>query len=109
MRMVLDSRRETSRVMPTPSRMTRVSPRAERKEEAKPPAVPTKNMVMMAIRVGNRPLQGTKLLVIVAMSRSLGESMMRQPTTPAALQPKPMHITKEIYATSTSDKFPINL
>ena len=52
LRMVLDSRRETSRVMPTPSRMTRVSPRAERKEEAKPPAVPTKNMVMMAIRVG---------------------------------------------------------
>ena len=24
------------------------------------------------------------------MSRSRGESMMRQPTTPAALQPKPM-------------------
>ena len=49
-------------------------------------------MVMMAIRVGKRPLQGTKLLVMMAISRSLGLSMMRQPTTPAALQPKPMHM-----------------
>ena len=40
----------------------------------------------------NRPLHGTKLLVSMAMSRSRGESMMRHPTTPAALQPKPMHI-----------------
>ena len=47
---------------------------------------------MIAIRVGNRPLQGTKLLVMVAISRSRGESIMRQPTTPAALQPKPMHM-----------------
>lgn len=41
---------------------------------------------------GNRPLQGTKLLVIVAMSLSRGESIMRQPTTPAALQPNPMQM-----------------
>ena len=40
----------------------------------------------------NRPLQGTKLLVIMAIRRSRGESMMRQPTIPAALQPKPMHM-----------------
>ena len=43
---------------------------------------------------GNRPLQGTKLLVRMAMSRSRGESMIRQPTTPAALQPKPMHMVR---------------
>ena len=42
-------------------------------------------------RGGKRPLQGTKLLVRMAMSRSRGESMMRQPSHhPAALQPKPM-------------------
>lgn len=48
---------------------------------------------------GNLPLQGTKLLVIMAMRRSLGESMIRQPTIPAALHPKPMHMSAEIYAT----------
>ena len=31
----------------------------------------------------------------MAMSRSLGESMMRQPTIPAALQPKPMHMVRD--------------
>lgn len=47
---------------------------------------------------GNLPLQGTKLLVIIAIKRSLGESMIRQPTMPAALHPKPMHMSTEIYA-----------
>lgn len=47
---------------------------------------------------GNLPLQGTKLLVIIAIKRSLGESMIRQPTMPAALHPKPMHMSAEIYA-----------
>ncbi len=41
---------------------------------------------------GNLPLQGTKLLVRMAKRRSLGESIIRQPTMPAALQPKPMHM-----------------
>ncbi len=50
---------------------------------------------------GNLPLQGTKLLVIMAIRRSLGESMIRQPTMPAALHPKPMHMTAEIYATGS--------
>ena len=40
----------------------------------------------------NRPLQGTNELVRTASSRSRGESMMRQPTTPAALHPNPMHM-----------------
>ena len=39
-----------------------------------------------------RPLQGTKTLVSTAISRSRGESMIRAPTIPAALQPKPMHM-----------------
>jgi hypothetical protein len=47
---------------------------------------------------GNLPLQGTKLLVIMAISRSLGESIIRQPTMPAALHPNPMHMSAEIYA-----------
>ena len=35
---------------------------------------------------GNRPLHGMRLLVSTASSRSRSESMIRQPTTPAALQ-----------------------
>ena len=53
-----------------------------------------RQMVMTAIKVGKRPLQGTKLLVRIASSRSRGESMIRHPTTPAALQPKPMHMVR---------------
>ena len=49
-------------------------------------------IVAKAIKVGKRPLQGTKALVMVATNRSLGESMMRQDVTPAALQPNPIHI-----------------
>lgn len=52
----------------------------------------TKNMVIMAMSVGNLPLQGTKEFVKMAMRRSRGDSMIRHPVTPQALQPKPMHI-----------------
>ena len=58
------------------------------------PLPAAKNSVMQVIIVGNLPLQGTKLLVRIASSRSLGESMMRHPVTPAALQPKPMHMVR---------------
>ena len=58
-----------------------------------PAAPPIKNIVIIAISVGNRPLQGTKLFVMIAIRRSRGESMIRQPVTPAALQPNPMHGT----------------
>ncbi len=57
-----------------------------------PAAVPAKNMVIIAIRVGNLPLHGTKLFVSMAISLSRGESIMRQPITPQALQPNPMHM-----------------
>ena len=46
---------------------------------------------MKKISAGKRPLHGTKAFVATAISRSRGESMMRQPVTPAALQPRPMH------------------
>ena len=62
---------------------------AARKEDP-PPDTPIKNIVITDISMGNLPLQGTKLFVSIASSRSLGESIILQPTTPAALQPKPM-------------------
>ena len=46
------------------------------------------------MRVGKRPLQGTKALVRMAMSRSRGLWMIRQPMTPQALHPRPMHMVR---------------
>ena len=90
-RMVCDSRRDTANVTKTPSRISPSSNRAELTERHSPlPAA--KNREIQVIMVGNLPLQGIKLLVRMAISRSRGESIMRQPVTPAALQPKPMHM-----------------
>ena len=49
-------------------------------------------IVEIAIKNGYLPLQGTKELVIEAIIRSLGVSIILVPTTPAALHPNPMHI-----------------
>ncbi len=78
--------------MLTPSRIKPVSSRAEAAEPVMPEAVPVKNIALRVISRGKRPLHGTRLLVSIAISRSRGESTIRQPTTPAALQPKPIHI-----------------
>ena len=52
----------------------------------------TKNIVIIMIIVGKRPLQGTKLFVIIAISLSRGESIILHPVTPQALQPNPIAI-----------------
>lgn len=57
----------------------------------------SKNIVAIVIKKGNLPLQGTKLLVSMAISLSLLELIIRHPTTPAALQPKPMHIVRACF------------
>ena len=80
-----------------PKTINPVSNKADHKERKSPPPVPTKNMARTAINVGNRPLQGTKLLVSIAIIRSLGESIIRQPTIPAALHPNPIHIVKACF------------
>ena len=89
---VLDKTFDTKKVIITPKIITKVNDKAEIIDENSPALYPTKNMVITAINVGNRPLQGTKVFVMVAINRSLGESIMRQLTTPAALHPNPMHI-----------------
>nr|WP_330373718.1 hypothetical protein [Robinsoniella peoriensis] len=70
-----------------PAKMT-----ADNSDENTPVTFPTKNIEITDIKMGSLPLQGTKLLVIIAMKRSLGESIIRQPMIPAALQPNPMHM-----------------
>ena len=42
-------------------------------------------------------LQGTKLLVSIAINLSLGESIILVPTTPAALHPNPIHIVSACF------------
>ena len=69
-----------------------VNTKAADKDEKNPAALLTKNIPITAIRIGNLPLQGTRLFVIIAIIRSLLESIIRQPTTPAALHPNPIHI-----------------
>ena len=85
---VAERMRDTSSVKPTLAAMTPVS------SSAPPAALPAKNTEHRKISSGNRPLHGAKLLVRMAISRSRGESMMRQPVTPQALHPKPMHMVR---------------
>ena len=60
-------------------------------------ALEAKNKEDIIISVGNLPLQGTKLFVTVAISFSLGESIILQPITPAALHPSPIHMVRHCF------------
>ena len=42
-------------------------------------------------------MQGTKLLVSIATNLSRGESIILAPTTPATLQPNPIHIVRACF------------
>lgn len=86
---VWDKSFDMRNVAAAPRRIAPRSSKAESTDENLFPAV-TKNMVIMAIIVGKRPLHGTKLFVIMAIRRSRGESIMRHPVTPQALQPNPI-------------------
>ena len=53
------------------------------------------------IKKGKRPLHGINELVNIDTSFSLGESIILQPTTPAALQPSPMHMVSACFPRTT--------
>ena len=53
---------------------------------------PAIKILAIVIKKGNLPLQGINAFVSIAISFSLGESIILQPVTPAALHPNPMHI-----------------
>ena len=93
---VADSRREHASVPATPRTSVPSSSAAPSTEESRPERPPTKYRVMRAMRVGNLPLQGTREEVKMAMSRSLGLSMMRQPVTPQALHPMDIHMKTQL-------------
>lgn len=72
-----------------PNIITKITAKVENMEDHILNVVPAINMEAIVIKNGKRPLQGTKLLVSVAINLSLGESIILVPTTPAALQPNP--------------------
>ena len=94
---VADKSRVTAKVIKTERRITSIRKKADKTEEKKPPTLPIKKSEISVISVGKRPLQGTKEFVKIANSRSRGESIIRQPTTPAALHPKPIHIVNACF------------
>ena len=86
--------------MRIPMKITPVRSKARKKELIPVPGwgrIPVKNNVRMAMIVGNRPLHGTRLLVRIAISRSLGESMILHPVTPATLHPNPIIMVKACF------------
>lgn len=93
---VFERKAESIKVSIIPSDITSVRMIAEKTEPYPPIILPAKNIVITDIIVGKRPLHGISELVIIAISLSRGESIILQPTTPAALQPRPIHIYKEI-------------
>lgn len=87
--MVLDNILDTNNAKNIPIKITNITVRVEIIETPNPCMVPAIKTVAIVIRKGNLPLHGTKLLVSIAISFSLGEFIILQPVTPAALQPKP--------------------
>jgi hypothetical protein len=89
---VADSSQDEKNIAPTPSSVTPTTALAEaRPASGAGTTAPTK-IVASRIWVGQRPLQSEKLLVMMATRRSRGLSITRVATTPAALQPNPMHM-----------------
>ena len=88
LRIVLESILETSSAQNIPSNITNITLRVDIIDAPNPCIVPAINIAAIEIRNGNLPLQGTKLLVSIAINFSLGELIILQPVTPAALHPK---------------------
>ena len=72
--------------------ITNITAKVDTTDDSIPVRLPAIKIVEIAIKNGYLPLQGTKLLVTAAIILSRGESIILVPTTPAALQPKPIHI-----------------
>ena len=94
---VFDNILETIKVKNIPSKITKHKISTLKNEEKIPLLAPIKNIVIIDISVGKRPLQGTKLFVKIAINRSLLESIILHPVTPQALQPNPIHIVSACF------------
>lgn len=70
------------------------------KEENAPKRLPKKTIAIV-IKNGKRPLHGTNALVIVAISRSRGESIIRHPNYSSCITAKPHAHGKSLLTRST--------
>lgn len=86
----------TSNVTATPIIISSKTKSADTTEERGLPNIPPMNIAEIAVSIPNLPLQGINVLVIMAAIRSAGEEIIRQPVTPTALHPSPIHMKKAI-------------
>lgn len=100
-KIVLDNILEISNVSTIPKIIIPSTAMVAAKDFIPPVKNPPIKIVAMQIRNGNLPLQGIKLFVKIDTSFSLGESIILHPTTPAALQPSPMHMVSACFPRST--------
>ena len=91
-RSVLESIFDINKVITIPTKITKTTTKVDIIELEIPENLLAIKMVAIDIKKGNLPLQGTNAFVSIAISLSLGEFIIRHPTTPAALQPNPMHM-----------------
>jgi hypothetical protein len=94
---VIDSNFDTSIVIATENVIITVKINADTNESDTELTDPMKNADIKVISNGKRPLHGTKLLVSIAISLSLGELIILHPVTPTALQPNPMHMVNACF------------
>lgn len=78
------------------SKATTAPPTTDRRSPMLEMSAEEDSTAMQAMIIGSRPLHGMRELVIIAIRLSRGESMMRQPVTPTALQPSPISMVREI-------------
>ena len=95
LRKVADKNLDTTRVIPIPMSTTTIITKVATRELNWLFINPPINIEEIAMSRGKRPLQGTKLLVIMAIRRSLGDSIIRHDIIPAALHPNPMHMVSD--------------
>ena len=96
LKIVFDSNLDIKSVIAIPSNITNTTINVAPIDE-NPPILPAKNIVASVIKNGNRPLHGTNAFVNIEISLSLGESIILQPVTPAALQPNPIHMVNACF------------
>ena len=92
---VLDNIHEARNVNITPINTTPTTVPAAMKEVKAGGKDAATKTVASIIKVGKRPLHGTKLLVRMAINRSRGESITRVAITPAALHPNPIAMVRD--------------
>ena len=94
LRVTFDKIFDIKKVINIPNKIIPSNIKTPYTEDNKPPVVPTKNIVIIDISIGNLPLQGIKEFVIIAISLSRGESIILHPVTPQALHPIPIAIVR---------------